>query len=84
MAKDAEVNAADDRKHKDEIDARNRADSMPYQVEKMLKEHRDKISDLDAANVEEALTATRNAMAGGTVEEIRRCPRRQPSGGRSW
>src|SRR5208337_519636 len=48
MAKDAEANAADDRKRKDEIDARNRADSMVYQVEKMLKEHRDKISDADA------------------------------------
>jgi molecular chaperone DnaK len=70
MAKDAESHGAEDRKRKDEIDARNRADSMVYQVEKMLKEHRDKISDLDAANVEEALTATRNAMAGGTVEEI--------------
>jgi molecular chaperone DnaK len=70
MAKDAEVNAADDRKHKDEIDARNRADSMLYQVEKMLKEHRDKISDADAKNVEEALEATRKTMAGGSVEEI--------------
>ena len=70
MAKDAESHGAEDRKRKDEIDARNRADSMVYQVEKMLKDHRDKISDDDAKNVEEALTATRNAMAGGTVEEI--------------
>ena len=45
MAKDAESHGADDRKRKDEIDARNRADSMVYQVEKMLKDHRDKISD---------------------------------------
>jgi len=70
MAKDAESHGAEDRKRKDEIDARNRADSMVYQVEKMLKDHRDKISDLDAANVEDALTATRTAMSGGTVEEI--------------
>jgi len=70
MAKDAESHGADDRKRKDEIDARNRADSMVYQVEKMMKDHRDKISDADAAAVEEALGATRNAMAGGTVEEI--------------
>ena len=48
MAKDAESNSADDHKRKDEIDARNRADSMVYQVEKMLKDHRDKISDEDA------------------------------------
>ncbi len=71
MARDAESHAADDRKRKDEIDARNRADSMMYQVEKMLKDHRDKISDADAKNVEDALAASRKAMGeGGTVEEI--------------
>ena len=71
MAKDAEAHAADDGRRKDEIDARNRADSMVYQVEKMLKEHRDKISDDDAKKVEEALEATRKAMAsGGSVEDI--------------
>ncbi len=45
MARDAESNAADDRKKKEEIEARNRADAMVYNVEKMLKEHREKISD---------------------------------------
>ena len=70
MAKDAEAHGAEDSKRKDEIDARNRADSMVYQVEKMLKDHRDKISDEDAKNVEGALDATRKAMSGGSVEEI--------------
>ena len=65
MAKDAEANAADDRKRKDEIDARNRADSMVYQVEKMLKDHRDKIGEADAKQVEEALESTRTTHAGG-------------------
>ncbi len=70
MAKDAEAHGAEDHKRKDEIDARNRADSMVYQVEKMLKEHRDKIGDEDAKNVEAALEGTRKAMSGGSVEEI--------------
>jgi molecular chaperone DnaK len=70
MAKDAESHSADDRKRKDEIEARNRADSMVYQIEKMLKDHRDKISDADAKAVEEALEGTRKAMSGGSVEEI--------------
>ncbi len=70
MAKDAEAHGAEDSKRKDEIDARNRADSMVYQVEKMLKDHRDKISDEDAKNVEAALEGTRKAMSGGSVEEI--------------
>ncbi len=70
MAKDAESHSADDKKRKDEIDARNRADSMVYQVEKMLKDHRDKISDADAKNVEDALAAARKAMESGGVEEM--------------
>ena len=70
MAKDAEANAADDRKRKDEIDARNRADSMVYQVEKMLKDHRDKIGEADAKLVEEALASTRTTMQAGSVEDI--------------
>src|ERR1700680_2472702 len=65
MAKDAEAHGADDRKRKDEIDARNRADSMVYQVEKMLKDHRDKISDDDAKLVEAALASTRKTMQAG-------------------
>jgi len=70
MAKDAEAHSADDSRRKDEIDARNRADSMIYQVEKMLKDHRDKISDTDAKNVEEALGAARKTMESGGVEDI--------------
>jgi molecular chaperone DnaK len=70
MARDAESHSADDRKRKDEIDARNRADSMLYQVEKMLKDHRDKVSEADAKTVESALEATRKAMGDGGIEDI--------------
>jgi molecular chaperone DnaK len=71
MAKDAEAHGAEDRKRKDEIEARNRADQLVYQVEKMLKDHRDKISDADAKNVEEALANARKTMdGGGSVEDI--------------
>src|SRR5262249_53888176 len=73
MARDAESHKADDTKRKDEIDARNRADSMVYQVEKMLKEHRDKVSDADAKAVEEALEGTKKTMgAGGSVEDMKK------------
>jgi len=70
IARDAEAHSAEDKNRRDEIDARNRADSMIYQVEKMLKDHRDKISDADAKNVETALEATRKAMSGGGVEDL--------------
>ena len=70
MARDAEANSVDDRKKKEEIEARNRADSMIYNVEKMLKEHRAKISDSDAKEVESALDGIKKAMAEGGLEKI--------------
>ena len=70
MARDAESHASEDQKRKDEIDARNKADATLYQVEKLLKDHRDKISDADAKTVEEALENTRKKIAEGSVDEI--------------
>jgi molecular chaperone DnaK len=70
MAKDAELHSAEDRKQRDTIEARNRADAMVYNVEKMLKEHRSKIGEADAKNVEDALEATKKAIAGGSLDEI--------------
>ena len=70
MARDAESHVADDRKRKDEVEARNRADSMVYNVEKMLKEHRDKISESDAKDVEAAVAETKSAIAAGPAERI--------------
>jgi molecular chaperone DnaK len=70
MAKDAEANSAEDKRQRDLIEARNQTDAMVYNVEKMLKEHREKISDEDAKNVEAALEETKKAIAGGSLEEI--------------
>jgi molecular chaperone DnaK len=70
MARDAESHSAEDRKKKDEIEARNRADAMVYNVEKMLKEHRDKISEADAKQVESAIEDVKKAMAEGGLDKI--------------
>src|SRR5271165_3262486 len=70
MAKDAESHAGDDRKKKEEIEARNRADSMVYNIEKMLKEHRDKVGADDAKAVDIALEDTKKAMQEGGVDRI--------------
>jgi molecular chaperone DnaK len=64
MAKDAESHAAEDRTQRDTIETRNRGDAMIYNVEKTLKEHRSKISDEEAKNIEEAIEETRKAMQG--------------------
>jgi molecular chaperone DnaK len=70
MAKDAESHSADDRKNRDAIEARNRADAMIYNIEKTLKEHRDKVGEEEARNIETAIADTKKAMTGGTTEEI--------------
>src|SRR6202158_716712 len=70
MAKDADSHSSDDRKKKEEIESRNRADAMLYNTEKMLKEHRAKISDADAKQVEEAIEDTKKAMAEGGIDRI--------------
>ncbi len=72
MTRDAESNSADDRKKKEEIETRNQADAMVYNIEKMLREHRDKISAEDAAAVEQAAEETKKAMnEGGGADKIR-------------
>jgi molecular chaperone DnaK len=62
MAKDAESHAADDRKQRDTIEARNKADAMVYNVEKTLKEHRGKISDAEANEIESAIAETKKVL----------------------
>jgi molecular chaperone DnaK len=70
MARDAESHAGDDRKKKEEIESRNRADAMVYNIEKMLKEHRAKVSESDAKAVDEALEETKKAMQEGGIDRI--------------
>jgi molecular chaperone DnaK len=70
MAKDAESHAADDRKMHDTIEARNRADAMVYNVEKTLKEHRSKVSEAEAKEIDEALAETRKAMTENDPAKI--------------
>ncbi len=70
MSKDAEAHAAEDRRKRDEIDARNKADAMIYNVEKMLKDHREKIGEEEATKVEASIKELRDVMVAGTVEAI--------------
>jgi molecular chaperone DnaK len=70
MAKDAESHGADDRKMRDQIEARNRADAMVYNVEKTLKEHRSKISDAEAKDIEAAIEETKKAMGDNDADKL--------------
>jgi molecular chaperone DnaK len=70
MAKDAEMNSADDKRRRDEIETRNKADAMLYNIEKMLKDHGDKVGADEKKKVEDAIADTKKVMNGGSVEEI--------------
>jgi molecular chaperone DnaK len=70
MAKDAEAHAAEDRKQRDTVEARNRADAMVYNVEKTLKEHRSKVGEAEAKEIESALEETKKAMAENDPDHI--------------
>jgi len=70
MTRDAESHAADDRKAKEQIEARNRADQMVLSVEKTLKDHRDKISDSDAKNIEAAIEDVKKAINDNDPEKL--------------
>ena len=71
MRKDAEAHAAEDEKRKEEVDARNRADSLAFQVEKTLKESGDKIAADKKAPVEKALADLKEALKGTDTDAIK-------------
>jgi molecular chaperone DnaK len=70
MARDAETNSAEDRKLKDTIDARNRADAMVYNVEKTLKEHRSKVGEAEAKEIDAALEETKKTLTENDADKI--------------
>jgi molecular chaperone DnaK len=71
MVRDAERNLAEDRRKREMIDIRNQADSLVYNVEKLIKESSDKLRQEDVAAVESALKSAREAMESGDVERMR-------------
>jgi molecular chaperone DnaK len=72
MVKEAEANAADDSKRKQEIETRNQADSLVYSTERTLAEHGAKLNEADRKAVDEALAEAREALKGEDVERITR------------
>src|SRR5246127_793691 len=74
MAKDAEAHASEDKTKREEVEARNQLDSMVYQIEKMLKEHGDKISGSERSDVENALADAKKALEGTEAAAMTRGP----------
>ena len=75
MRSDAEAHAEDDKKKLAEIEARNILDNRVYQVEKLIADNRDKLSESDTKPVEEAVAAAKSALAGGILDQIQSATR---------
>jgi molecular chaperone DnaK len=71
MVKDAEKNAAEDKKRREEIDTRNRLDSLTYEVEKNSKEWSDKLPADLKAKLDASVERSRKALRGDDMGEIR-------------
>jgi molecular chaperone DnaK len=71
MVREAEQHAEEDRAHREEIEARNRADSLVYATEKGLKDYGEKVSAEERGKIEEALNNLREALKGQDIDRIR-------------
>ena len=71
MVRDAETFADEDRKRREEIEVRNRADSLVYQTEKTLKDYGDKVSGDEKASIEAAITSLKDALTGSDQDKIK-------------
>ncbi|MFI4875331.1 MAG: molecular chaperone DnaK, partial [Blastopirellula sp. JB062] len=71
MQKDAEEHAAEDKRKRELADLRNQAESMCFQLEKLIKENDEKLSDGDKQPLEQSIEKTREAAKGEDVDAIK-------------
>ncbi len=95
MVKEAEANASDDARRRQEIELRNQTDTLVYTTERALAEHGAKLTESERSALEGALAEAREALKGDDAERIRRAQERltqasrvlaeaSPRRGRSW
>ena len=71
MVKDAEAHAAEDKKRRETVDAKNHGESLVHDAEKALKEYGDKVAQSDKSAIEAAIASLRSALQGEDVETIK-------------
>jgi molecular chaperone DnaK len=71
MVREAESHAAEDKKRREEVELRNRADSLMYTTEKTLNENRDKLPSSEVQAVEDALKEAKQALDSGNTDRIK-------------
>jgi molecular chaperone DnaK len=72
MVKDAEAHAEEDRKFRELVEARNKADALVHSSEKALKDLGEKVSATDRANIESAISDLKRALSGDDKDIIER------------
>ncbi len=70
MVKDAEANAAEDKKRREVVEAKNQGESLVHSTEKSLKDYGDKVSEADKGAIETAVEALKTALTGEDAEAI--------------
>ena len=70
MAKEADSHSTEDKAKREEIEAKNQLDSMVYGIEKMLREHGDKISGSERGDVENAIADAKKALESGNKSQM--------------
>ncbi|MDB5485907.1 MAG: molecular chaperone DnaK, partial [Tardiphaga sp.] len=71
MVKDAEANAAEDKKRREAVDAKNHADALVHSTEKALAEHGDKVAENERRAIEDAVSDLKEALKGDDAEAIK-------------
>jgi molecular chaperone DnaK len=71
MMQDAEAHAEEDQRRREEADVRNNADNLVYSIERSLKDVDGKVDPNTKLEIEQAIKETKEALAGGDIEEIK-------------
>jgi molecular chaperone DnaK len=71
MVNEASSHADEDKKRREVVDLRNQADTLAYNVEKMVRENREKLPEADVKAAEEAVASARKAVEGDDADALR-------------
>lgn len=72
LVKEAKEHESEDKQKREAVEAKNKLESLAYEVDKNLKEHKDKVSAEDAKKVEDALAAAKSALESGDTGRIKK------------
>jgi molecular chaperone DnaK len=72
LVKEAKEHETEDKQKRETVESKNKLESLVYEVEKNLKEHKEKISADDAKKVEEALAESKAALEAGDTTRIKK------------